>query len=185
MKSLPYIQLTRKDFYTSFHNDSGLKKSTNTLVDDEEYSGLKDSQSVCSVESVIHIPDKNSKFAGLRKGGNKPKVLSKVNPPAPPKRSSSKKDIVNGDDLTDSARTPELLSFPSQESSVSESDQEAVFTRVKSKTQISSTAFPSLVAVSTSEDESPSNSSYEKTRQTSKKKGDDYIFNESETVEGF
>ena len=175
----------QEGFYTSFHNDSGLKKSTNTLVDDEEYCGLKDSQSVCSVESVIHIPDKNSKFAGLRKGGNQPKVLSKVNPPAPPLRSSSNKDIVNGEDLTDSIKPSELLSVPSQESSVSESDQEAVFTRVKTKTQISSTAFPSLVAFSTSEDETSPNSSYENSGKKSKKKVDDYIFNESETLDGF
>ena len=173
----------QEGFYTSFHNDSGLKKSTNTLVDDEECSGVKDSQSVCSVDSVIHIPDKNNKFAGLRKGDGQPKVLSKVNPPAPPLRSSSQKDITNCEDHTDSNKPPELLSVPSLESSVSESDQEAVFTRVKTKTQISSTAFPSLVAFSTSEDESSPNSSLENSKKT-KKKVEDYIFNESETLEG-
>ena len=173
----------QEGFYTSFHNDSGLKKSTNTLVDDEEYSGPKDSQSVCSVDSVIHVPSKNNnKFAGLRKGGNHPKVLSKVNPPAPPPRSSSKRDLVDGDSLEVSSK---LLSIPSQDSSVSESDQEAVFTRVKTKTQISSTAFPSLVAFSTSEDDSSSNNSFEKSRNKSKQKADDYIFNESESLEGF
>ena len=175
----------QEGFYTSFHNDSGLKKSTNTLVDDEEYSGIKDSQSVCSVESVIHVPDKNSKFAGLRKGGNQPKVLSKVNPPAPPPRSSSKKDLASSEGSADSSKPPELLSFPSQDSSISESDQEAVFTRVKTKTQISSTAFPSLVAFSTSEDEGSPDSASEKSRHKSKKKGDDYIFNESESLGGF
>ena len=175
----------QEGFYTSFHNDSGLKKSTNTLVDDEEYSGLKDSQSVCSVESVIHVPNKNSKFAGLRKGGNQPKVLSKVNPPAPPLRSSSKKDIINSEDFTDSIKPLELLSVPSQDSSVSESDQEAVFKRVKTKTQISSTAFPSLVAFSTSEDETSPNNSFENSVKKTRKKVDDYIFNESESLEGF
>ena len=157
----------QEGFYTSFHNDSGLKKSTNTLVDDEEYSGVKDSQSVCSVDSVIHVTDKNSKFAGLRKGGNQPKVLSKVTPPAPPPRSSSKKDLSSSDDTTDSSKPPELLSIPSQDSSISESDQEAVFTRVKTKTQISSTAFPSLVAFSTSEDEGSPDSASDRSGQKS------------------
>lgn len=172
----------QEGFYTSFHNDSGLKKSTNTLVDEEEYSGVKDSQSVCSVDSVIHVTDSNKKFAGLRKGGSQPKVLSKVNPPAPPPRVSSQKDLAAGDNYTESSKTPELLSFPSQDSSVSESDQEAVFTRVKNKTQISSTSFPSLVTVSASEDESSPNNSYKK---PNKHKDDDYIFNESDSLEGY
>lgn len=151
----------QEGFYTSFHNDSGLKKSTNTLVDDDDeetvdFSPTKDSISVCSADSVIHRPtsSKSEKFAGLRKGnsGGTLKVVSKVTPPAPPQRTTSKKSYQEGE--VTPTNTPELHSFPSQDSSVSESDAEAVFNRVHDKTTLSSTGFPSLVALSTSDDES-------------------------------
>lgn len=143
----------QEGFYTSFHNDSGLRKSTNTLVDEElDFSVSKDTASVCSVESVIHKPSSSDKFAGIKKG-NQTKVLSKVTPPTPPLRSSSNKNSES-DSSKSSLNTPELHSYPSQESSVSESDAEAVFTRVHNKTNLSTTGFPSLVALSTSDDES-------------------------------
>ena len=153
----------QEGFYTSFHNDSGLKKSTNTLVDEEEidFSLTKDSGSVCSAESVIHRPFSDSvKFAGLRKSSHT-KVLSKVIPPTPPVRTSSTK---SAGEVT-FTNNPELHSFPSQDSTVSESDAEAVFTRVHDKTNLSSTGFPSLVALSTSDDESSPESRSIKNRQ--------------------
>ena len=142
----------QEGFYTSFHNDSGLRKSTNTLVD-EDYSPSKDSASVCSVESVIHVrqlSNTSDKFAGIKKG-NQTKVLSKVTPPTPPLRTSSNLSTVS--DNNKSVCTPELHSSSSQDSCVS-SDAEAVFTRVQNKTHLSTTGFPSLVALSTSDDES-------------------------------
>ncbi|KAL4233220.1 NHS-like 1b [Mactra antiquata] len=162
----------QEGFYTSFHNDSGLRKSTNTLVDDDndeddvkpiDFSPTKDSVSVCSADSVIHRPvAKSDKFAGLRRGnsGGTLKVVSKVTPPAPPQRTTSTKTHQEGE-LTPT-NTPELHSFPSQESSVSESDAEAVFNRVHDKTNITSTGFPSLVALSTSDDESSPETKTEK-----------------------
>lgn len=153
----------QEGFYTSFHNDSGLKKSTNTLVDEEcvDFSPTKDSGSVCSAESVIHRPfGECEKFAGLRKN-SQTKVLSKVIPPTPPVRTSSQKS--DGDISV--KVPPELNSYPSQDSTVSESDAESVFTRVHDKTNLSSTGFPSLVALSTSDDESSPESKAEKTRR--------------------
>ncbi|XP_053396780.1 uncharacterized protein LOC128556275 isoform X2 [Mercenaria mercenaria] len=153
----------QEGFYTSFHNDSGLKKSTNTLVDEEDidFSPTKDSGSVCSAESVIHRPFCDSdKFAGLRKN-SQTKVLSKVTPPTPPLRTSSQKSKGEVTLTTN----PELHSFPSQDSTVSESDAEAVFSRVHDKTNLSSTGFPSLVALSTSDDESSPESKSGKNRQ--------------------
>lgn len=159
----------QEGFYTSFHNDSGLKKSTNTLVDESEsfdISPTKDSASICSADSVIHRPPVDSdKFAGLRKGHGilQPKVISKVIPPTPPNDNTS--HCPNQEEkLTESDR-PELHSYPSHDSTVSESDAEAVFTRVQEKTNLSSTGFPSLVALSTSDDESSPESKSEKVKK--------------------
>ena len=147
----------QEGFYTSFHNDSGLKRSTNTLIDEDscDISPSKDTASVCSIESVIHKPSikLKDKFAGLRRGNpNLPKVLNKVTPPLPPDRGSSNPTETDTGDI----QTPQkLLSFTSQDSSTStESDAELVFARVHNKTNISCTGFPSLVALSTSDDES-------------------------------
>ncbi|WAR08844.1 hypothetical protein MAR_018802, partial [Mya arenaria] len=153
----------QEGFYTSFHNDSGLKRSTNTLIDEDQcdISPSKDSTSVCSGESVIYRSTKD-KFAGLRKGNssNFPKVLSKVTPPLPPERISS-----NSDSSNTKLSPPELHSFPSQDSSI-ESDAEAVFTRVHDKTNLSRTGFPSLVALSTSDDESSPETKLEKQKNS-------------------
>lgn len=156
----------QEGFYTSFHNDSGLKKSTNTLVDEDDvnsidFSPTKDSVSVCSVDSVIHRPFAESeKFAGLRNGNLQTKVLSKVVPPTPPRRTSSQK---SQGEVTPT-QLPELHSFSSHESTLSDSDAEAVFARVHNKTNLSSTGFPSLVALSTSDDESSAESKSVKTK---------------------
>ena len=170
----------QEGFYTSFHNDSGLRKSTNTLVDEEGSSPTKDTNSVCSVESVIYKPENSDKYANLRKGNsaNQTKVLSKVSPPTPPVRTTSKNQS-SGSECN--SGHPELHSFPSQDSSVSESDTEAVLLRVHDKTVLASTGFPSLVALSTSDDESSpdfSTNGFDKKRIS--RKGDNYIFDETE-----
>lgn len=149
----------QEGFYTSFHNDSGLRKSTATLVDEDiDYSPSKDTSSVCSTDSVIHVHKSSAsdKFAGIKKG-NQTRVLSKVTPPTPPLRTSSNKSTDS--DSPKTGPTPELHSFSSQDSSVSESDAEAVFARVQNKTSLSTTGFPSLVALSTSDDESSNETS--------------------------
>ncbi|KAH3735640.1 hypothetical protein DPMN_042175 [Dreissena polymorpha] len=143
----------QEGFYTSFHNDSGLKRSTNTLIDEDEddacLTPCKDTLSIGSEDSVIHRSALSDKFAGLRKGGNRKKVLSKVTPPLPPDRNLFDSNSQGFDNQTNK---PELNSFPSVESSTE--SEEAVFTRVHDKTNLSHTGFPSLVALSTSDDES-------------------------------
>ncbi|KAK3096996.1 hypothetical protein FSP39_005483 [Pinctada imbricata] len=132
----------QEGFYTSFHNDSGLKKSTATLVDNDDLSPSKDTHSVasmCSIESVIPNPDAE-KFAGMKKGSSK---LNKVMPPAPPPRTSSYSGSLSSSG--DGGQNSDGSSgFTRQDSSVSDTDQETISNRVMSKTQISSTAIPSL-----------------------------------------
>ncbi|XP_052239040.1 actin remodeling regulator NHS-like isoform X3 [Dreissena polymorpha] len=143
----------QEGFYTSFHNDSGLKRSTNTLIDEDEddacLTPCKDTLSIGSEDSVIHRSALSDKFAGLRRGGNRKKVLSKVTPPLPPDRNLFDSNSQGFDNQTNK---PELNSFPSVESSTE--SEEAVFTRVHDKTNLTHTGFPSLVALSTSDDES-------------------------------
>lgn len=129
----------QEGFYTSFHNDSGLRKSSGTLVDEdeEELSLSKDSQSLCSFDSVIHNPEGGDKFAGVKTSSGK--VLNKVNPPAPPKRTSSCSE--------DQKSSQESSSF-------SDTDQDAMSSRLISKTQISNTTIPSLCPVLSDEDSS-------------------------------
>ncbi|XP_061176877.1 uncharacterized protein LOC133185590 [Saccostrea echinata] len=126
----------QEGFYTSFHNDSGLRKSSATLVDEdeeeEELSLSKDSQSLCSVDSVIHNPEGGEKFAGAKT--NSGKIINKVSPPAPPKRTSSCPGV-----------DPKS---PHDSSSFSDTDQEAMSSRLISKTQISKTSIPSLCVMS-------------------------------------
>ena len=132
----------QEGFYTSFHNDSGLKKSTATLVDEEDLSPCKDSQSIasmCSIESVIHNPEAE-KFAGIKRGASK---LNKVTPPAPPPRTSSYTGSLSSTG-GEGDRSSSSGGLGRQDSSVSDTDQEVFSNRVMSKTQISSTAIPSL-----------------------------------------
>ena len=133
----------QEGFYTSFHNDSGLRKSNGTLVDEEEeeeeLSLSKDSQSLCSVDSVIHNPNgAGEKFAGAKGSGGK--IINKVAPPAPPKRTSS---CSEGGPKS-----------PQDSSSYSDTDQEAMSSRLISKTQISNTTIPSMCLVLSDEDSS-------------------------------
>nr|XP_034332489.1 uncharacterized protein LOC117680542 [Crassostrea gigas] len=132
----------QEGFYTSFHNDSGLRKSNGTLVDEEEEEELslsKDSHSLCSVDSVIHNPQgAGEKFAGTKASSGK--ILNKVTPPAPPKRTSS---CSEGGPKS-----------PQDSSSFSDTDQEAMSSRVISKTQISNTTIPSMCLVLSDEDSS-------------------------------
>ncbi|KAL3881290.1 hypothetical protein ACJMK2_027745, partial [Sinanodonta woodiana] len=189
--------LDQEGFYTSFHTDSGLRKSTGTLIDEsEDFLQNKDSISIDSFDSVIHIPDDSEKFAGIKKG--KAKVLSKVTPPAPPPRSSSKmsydqqsrlikgESCSSGEDMTKLSNPKELMSIPSQDSSQSESDQEVVSARLRSKTQISSnTAFPPMcVVTSGSDDESSDNTSQTQQKgprlRMDQVKVEGYIFDEEQ-----
>lgn len=131
----------QEGFYTSFHNDSGLRKSNGTLVDEEEeeLSLSKDSHSLCSVDSVIHNPQgSGEKFAGSKASSGK--ILNKVTHPAPPKRTSS---CSEGGPKS-----------PQDSSSFSDTDQEAMSSRVISKTQISNTTIPSMCLVLSDEDSS-------------------------------
>ena len=111
-------------WYTSFHADSGLRRSTGTLIDEDEYSLTKESINFSSSDS--------EKYAGLKKGGSK--VLSKVNPPAPPMRTSScPKDKADTD--------------PS-----SPSDGETVYDQLHKKTEISVSRIPSMCLISSDDD---------------------------------
>ncbi|KAK3577455.1 hypothetical protein CHS0354_032306 [Potamilus streckersoni] len=184
--------LDQEGFYTSFHTDSGLRKSTGTLIDEsEDFSQNKDSLSIDSFDSVIHIPDDSEKFAGIKKG--KAKVLSKVTPPAPPPRSSSKisyghqsrliegESDSSGEDMAKLNNPKELMSIPSQDSSQSESDQVVVSARLRSKTQISSnTAFPPMCVVTSGSDDESSDNTSQTHHNRQRLKVEGYIFDEEQ-----
>ncbi|XP_033740102.1 uncharacterized protein LOC117327287 isoform X2 [Pecten maximus] len=145
----------QEGFYTSFHNDSGLRRSCGTLVDEDMSSPTRDTQSVTSFESVINTSD-TDKYAGLKRGGSQggSKVLSKVNPPAPPPRTSSCPRLsprAEDNDNENSLQSPDMVSRQDS-SSMSESDQESIFMRLKSKTQISSSGIPSICPLSSDEE---------------------------------
>ncbi|OWF44994.1 uncharacterized protein LOC110457581 isoform X2 [Mizuhopecten yessoensis] len=143
----------QEGFYTSFHNDSGLRRSCGTLVDEEMPSPTRDTQSVTSFESVINTSD-SDKYAGLKRGAfqGASKVLSKVNPPAPPPRTSSCPRLSPGaEDDAYAIQTPDVISRQDS-SSMSESDQENIYMRLKSKTQISSSGIPSICPLSSDEE---------------------------------
>jgi len=128
----------QEGFYTSFHNDSGLRKSSATLVDEDELSHSKDSHSICSFESVIHNPE-SDKFAGIKKNQNN-KSLNKVKPPRPPKRTSSMCSVQSQSKET----SPGGISR--QDSMFSDTDQETFFQRVEDKSKISSHPMAALMA---------------------------------------
>ncbi|XP_060070282.1 uncharacterized protein LOC132550253, partial [Ylistrum balloti] len=141
----------QEGFYTSFHNDSGLRRSCGTLVDEELSSPTRDTQSVTSFESVINTSD-SDKYAGLKRGAsqNGSKVLSKVNPPAPPPRTSSCPRLSSSAE-DNPQQSPDIISRQDS-SSMSESDQESIYMRLKSKTQISSSGIPSICPLSSDEE---------------------------------
>ena len=134
----------QEGFYTSFHNDSGLRKSSATLVDEDELSHGKDSHSVCSFDSVIHNPE-SDKFAGIKKNQNN-KSLNKVKPPRPPKRTSSMCSVQSQSKET----SPGGIS--KQDSMFSDTDQETFFQRVEDKSKISSHGIPSLCTLTSDDD---------------------------------
>ncbi|CAG2242918.1 unnamed protein product [Mytilus edulis] len=136
----------QEGFYTSFHNDSGLRKSSATLVDEDELSHSKDSHSVCSFDSVIHNPDLD-KHAGIKKNANC-KTLNKVTPPKPPKRTSSMSSVNSKSHSTDIS--PGGISR--QDSMFSDTDQETFFQRVEDKTKISALGIPSLCTLTSDDD---------------------------------
>ncbi|XP_069142741.1 serine-rich adhesin for platelets-like isoform X2 [Argopecten irradians] len=143
----------QEGFYTSFHNDSGLRRSCGTLVDEDMSSPTRDTQSVTSFESVINTSD-TDKYAGLKRGASQGgnKVLSKVNPPAPPPRTSSCPRLSpRGQDEENPQPSPDMVSRQDS-SSMSESDQESIYMRLKSKTQISSNGIPSICPMSSDEE---------------------------------
>ncbi|XP_052087627.1 uncharacterized protein LOC127724642 [Mytilus californianus] len=136
----------QEGFYTSFHNDSGLRKSSATLVDEDELSHSKDSHSVCSFDSVIPNPDLD-KHAGIKKNANC-KSLNKVTPPKPPKRTSSMSSVNSKSQSTDIS--PGGISR--QDSMFSDTDQETFFQRVEDKTKISAHGIPSLCTLTSDDD---------------------------------
>ncbi|XP_046365436.2 serine-rich adhesin for platelets-like [Haliotis rufescens] len=160
--------LDQEGFYTSFHNDSGLRRSTATLDEDvDKMSPVKEAQSMLSmcstntVESVIYRPRDGEKLASpvsVKKGGKCP--------PPPPRRTSSMEvcaKISENDSSSSGGSTSTLnndRSKPGQkglDSSFSESDQETIYARLKTKTRISSGMYPSWCSVS-DEDSTPESS---------------------------
>ncbi|KAJ8315605.1 hypothetical protein KUTeg_007755 [Tegillarca granosa] len=153
--------LDQEGFYTSFHNDSGLRRSTDTLDAENvnNSSPIKDSHSICSVESVIHNPDLHT--AGIKKASpdQQHKPIKRVGPPLPPPRTSSITGTLSSSAVEDGSEieldNTKISSgdYSRQDSSsVSESDQESIYTRVKIKTKISSTMIPSLCPVLSDDD---------------------------------
>lgn len=138
----------QEGFYTSFHNDSGLRKSSATLVDEDDYelSQSKDSHSVCSFDSVIHNPD-SEKFAVVKKNQSS-KSLNKATPPLPPKRTCSISSVSSnkGSKETSSGM------FSRQDSLFSDTDQETFFQRVEDKSKISTNGIPSIITLTSDDD---------------------------------
>ncbi|XP_067675527.1 serine-rich adhesin for platelets-like isoform X2 [Haliotis asinina] len=161
--------LDQEGFYTSFHNDSGLRRSTATLDGDvDKMSPVKEAQSMLSmcstntVESVIYKPKDGEMLASptsVKRGGKCP--------PPPPRRTSSMEvcaKIPENDGSSSSGGSTSTLnndgSKPGQkglDSSFSESDQETIYARLKTKTRISSGMYPSWCSVS-DEDSTPESS---------------------------
>ena len=169
--------LDQEGFYTSFHTDSGLRQSTATLDEsDEKIFPVKETQSMLSmcstntVESVIFRPSVGDKTDSSDQGTLKRNKI----PPAPPKRSCSIDRVAflqdkEGSSSDSSGTIQESASKIGVEmisdSSLSESDQETIYARLKSKTRITSTMYPSWCSVS-----SPSTSDEDGTPQSSKEK---------------
>ena len=169
--------LDQDGFYTSFHNDSGLRRSTGTLLDnDGDLTPVKETQSMGSnntIDSVIFCP----MGAATSTKPNLANSSSSGKPrPTPPVRSSSRLSSNSsladaeeklksvGDTLTtastsnsatDSATSKDNV-LPG-DSSQSESDQETIYARLKAKTKISSRSIPSWCSISDEDSTDSSN----------------------------
>ncbi|KAK7108095.1 serine-rich adhesin for platelets-like [Littorina saxatilis] len=169
--------LDQDGFYTSFHNDSGLRRSTGTLLDEDgELVPVKESRSMLSmgsnntIDSVIFRPMGNAMpgQSGLSSTPN-----GKV-PPPPPVRAGSRLssnclgdmgekvksvgDILDAVDEANAVTQP-LISrdgapLPGESS---ESDQEVVYARLKAKTRISTRSTPSWCSISDEDSTDSSN----------------------------
>ena len=159
--------LDQDGFYTSFHNDSGLRRSTGTLLDnDGDLTPVKETQGMGSnntIDSVIFCP------MGVTTPGKVDLATSSSGKlrPAPPVRSgsrlSSNSSLADAEEklksvsdafTTDSASNSAADFATSKdgvlpgESSQSESDQETIYARLKAKTKISSRSIPSWCLIS-------------------------------------
>ncbi|KAL8566958.1 hypothetical protein ACOMHN_059758 [Nucella lapillus] len=164
--------LDQDGFYTSFHTDSGLRRSTGTLIDDDDNDGevtpSKEDRSFLSTESGTTIESVIFRPMGKVTPGMAVSSSSsgKVRP-KPPVRSgsrlSSKATLSDrgqkskDGDLFEISVNPTSPSDSLGELSPSDSDQEATFARVKAKTAISALAIPSLCSIS--DEDSPDGSS--------------------------
>ncbi|XP_076445158.1 uncharacterized protein LOC143283041 [Babylonia areolata] len=163
--------LDQDGFYTSFHTDSGIRRSTGTLIDDDgELTPSKEEQSFLStessntVDSVIFCP--MGKVAPGRASSNS---SGKVRP-KPPVRSGSR--LSSRDSMSDPEVKVKIVNGFQNEAAVqpmsptesevfgdlspSDSDQETISTRLKSKTQISPRSIPSWCLFS--DEDSPDSS---------------------------
>ncbi|RUS90842.1 hypothetical protein EGW08_001349, partial [Elysia chlorotica] len=160
-------------FYTSFHTDSGLKRSTAEGLDDEDFEdkqsalmGLEfDDDLVLEPRSVREF--KRSEDTGTIKAKKK----KKIPPPPPPRSSSINNDCANsstigGHDKTSMRKqnsdssiennsceaSPTTLQ-PALSSPDEGSDHESIYARLKLKTSISVHTFPSWCTGLVSDDE--------------------------------
>lgn len=148
--------LDQDGFYTSFHTDSGLKRSSMIVGQDiEEVSPESLSQfsigSSVTVDSVLYIP-----------GSKCVKVLStdSERDQTTPTREMSEfsqrslSESPTGSEGSDSTLTNvskrNSMASATTESSYSETDHEVIYKRLRNKTLISPTTFPSWCTVSSS-----------------------------------
>ena len=161
--------LDQDGFYTSFHNDSGLRRSTGTLLDgDGDLTPVKETNSMLSMGSSNTIDSVIFRPMGKEtpRKSDSPSSARKVRPPPPLRcgsRLSSSSSLVDTEEKTkssgDNSATTQVgvpssdlalakSVIPPGESSQSESDQETVFARLRTKTKISSRSIPSWCLVS-------------------------------------
>lgn len=139
--------LDQEGFYTSFHNDSGLRRSTTTLWEEEEATSPVDDKS-CSVHSVSSNLSMDSViYNPMLKTVPSPVIMR----PPPKRQVSSGGDSDGSTTFSLPAPTPQPSLNPTVDFSFSESDQELIYARVKQKTRISTTMYPSLCDVSSSD----------------------------------
>ncbi|XP_025096963.1 cell wall protein RBR3-like [Pomacea canaliculata] len=172
--------LDQEGFYTSFHNDSGLRRSTNMLLEGEDdthlnlvkeaHSSMLSIGSNNTIDSVIFRPFGASGAETAQEPDSSPvasqshdEKSKKVRPLPPPRCGSC---LSGNSSDTSSKRTSPILESAavrvtktSGEQSNSESDQETVCARVRSKTRISPHTFPSWCLIS-DEDSTDSSSSH-------------------------
>ncbi|KAK7494825.1 hypothetical protein BaRGS_00013952, partial [Batillaria attramentaria] len=166
--------LDQEGFYTSFHNDSGLRRSSGTLLDEEDgdRTPVKETLSMPSmgsnntVDSVVFNPQGDPASNGdSGECAAASTSAGKLRPP-PPVRSGSRLSSTSSlaDSVTKSESTSSVLTVidsyaekesllaketkPGEESSPSESDQEMIYARLKTKTRISRHSIPSWCSVS-------------------------------------